>query len=116
MVKYTEDNLEQIHPVSRKLLWLADPKVKRNFIYLPLIGMIVMIGLGIVFPMDSKHQAPWDFFGSWAMIGFVAYSIVVLSAAPLFKLLSRDESYYGEGGLPDPDEPAPNPHHGDGHD
>jgi len=116
MAKYTEDDMEKMHPLSRKLIWLGDPKVKRNFMYLPIIGMIIMIGLGIVFPMDDKHKAPWDFFGSWALIGFFAYSFVVFSAAPLFKLLSRGEDYYGEGSLPDPFEPAPNAHHGDDHD
>jgi len=64
--------------------------------------MIAMIALGIVFP--QAKPAPWDAIpGSWALIGFVAYSFIVLCAKPLTALLARPEDYYGEGGLPDPD-------------
>jgi len=107
------ENMDDIHPLAKPFMFLANPKVVRGFIYLPLIGMIVMIGLGFIFPMDEKHQAPWDFFGSWALIGFVAYSFVVLSAKPLFAMLSRPEDYYGEGGLPDPDVSTEGSHHHD---
>jgi hypothetical protein len=41
--------------------------------------------------------------GSWAIFGFLAYSLIVFAANPLFRLLGRPEDYYGEGGLPDPD-------------
>ncbi len=84
------------HPLARKFLWLADEKVIQNFIWLPIIGLAVTIPLAFVYPFDEGHKAPWDFFASWAIIGFVAYSFVVLSAEPLFRLLSRKENYYGE--------------------
>ena len=87
---------EYIHPLSRKFLWLGDQKVIENFIWLPVIGLAVTIPLALVYPFDDAHKAPWDFFASWAVIGFVAYSFVVLSAEPLFRLLSRKENYYGE--------------------
>ncbi len=95
--------VDDIHPLSRKLLFLGDPKVKRNFIWLPLVGMIICIILGIFHP--QKHPLPGEQYipGSWAIYGFVAYSLIVLSASTLFKILGRDEDYYGEGGLPDPD-------------
>jgi len=50
--------------------------------------------------VPPKHPAPWDFGFSWAVIGFVAYSVVVLSAEPLFRLLARGEDYYAEGEAP----------------
>ncbi len=83
------------HPLSVPFLWLGRKSVQDNFIYIPLAGLIITIALGLVFP--PKHAAPWDFFASWAVIGFVAYSFVVLSAEPLFKFLSRPEDYYGPG-------------------
>lgn len=96
-----EEDLSTVHPAAKPFLWLANPKVERNFIWFPVAGMILMIILGIFFP--QKHPAPWDktFFGfmSWALIGFCAYSFVVLSAEPLFRLLARKESYYGEGSV-----------------
>jgi hypothetical protein len=95
--------LDDIHPVSRYFLFLGKDSVKRNFMWFPLAGMIICIILGIYHP--QKHPLPYEQYipGSWAIWGFVAYSLIVLSANTLFKLLGRDESYYGEGGLPDPD-------------
>lgn len=95
--------MDDIHPVSRYFLFLGKDSVKRNFMWFPLAGMIICIILGIYHP--QKHPLPYEQYipGSWAIWGFVAYSLIVLSANTLFKLLGRDESYYGEGGLPDPD-------------
>lgn len=101
----SEKELEErqnAHPFAVPFLWLGNQKIIDNFIWLPVIGMIVMIALGIVYP--QAKPAPWDVIpGSWALIGFVAYSFIVLCAKPLTKLLARPEDYYGEGGLPDPD-------------
>lgn len=92
---------EGIHPAAKPFLFLVDDKFKRNFLWLPLVGIIITTILGVMHPL--KHPAPWDIIpGSWAVFGFLAYSFIVLMARPLFKLLSREEGYYGEGGLPDP--------------
>lgn len=95
------EDLSQIHPAAVPFLFLGKSSVQRNFIWLPVIGLIITIGLGFVY--HHKHPAPWDFFGSWAVIGFLAYSFVVLSAEPLFRLLSRDEDYYEDGDTFPPD-------------
>lgn len=84
-----------IHPAAKPFLWLGEKRAQNGFIWIPVAGMIVMIVLGYFYP--PEHKAPWDFFfGSWAVIGFFAYSFVVISAEPLFKLLSRPENYYGD--------------------
>lgn len=99
---HTHDNapetLDDIHPVSKKFLWLANPKVKRNFIWFTVAGLVLTVIFGYFVP--TKHPAPWEFgvlyAVSFGVIGFVAYSIVVFSAWPLFRALSRPENYYGE--------------------
>ena len=102
-----ETDLSDIHPAARPFLFLGETKVKRNFLWLPLIGLILSSIFGVIHP--SKYPAPWEKIGdtvipgSWAIFGFLAYSFIVLVAPLLFKLLARDENYYGEGGLPDPD-------------
>lgn len=103
VVENPKAELDDIHPLSKKFLFLGDAKVKKNFIWLPLIGMIICMILGVLHP--QKHPLPIEKFipGSWAIYGFIAYSLIVLSASTLFRLLGRDEDYYGEGGLPDPD-------------
>ncbi len=89
---------DKIHPLSKKLMFLGNQKFIDNFVWLIVIGLVITSVLGLVFPFYEKHKAPWDFFASWALIGGGAYAILVLCADPLFKLLSRDEDYYGEGG------------------
>lgn len=85
----------EAHPMAVPFLWLGNRSVEKNFIFIPLVGLIITSIMGYFYP--PKHLAPWDFFFSWSVIGFVAYSFVVLSAEPLFKFLSRKEDYYGEG-------------------
>ena len=85
----------EAHPLAVPFLWLGNEKVIKNFIFVPLIGLIVFSLLGLKYPLH--HPAKWDFWASYAVIGFVAYSFVVLAAWPLFKLLARPEDYYGEG-------------------
>ncbi len=89
----------EAHPAAVPFLWLGRKKVQKNFIFVPLIGMILFSALGLIYPLH--HKAPWDFFASYSLIGFVAYSFVVLCAWPLFKFLARPENYYGEGGADD---------------
>ena len=84
------------HPMAVPFLWLGKAKVQRNFIFIPFFGMILFSILGYFYPISSP--APWDFWFSYSVIGFVSYSFVVLAAWPLFKLLSRPENYYGEDG------------------
>ena len=95
---YSPEGLAQIHPYAKPFLFLGKESVKRNFIWFPIIGLIIVSIMGFFFP--PKHPAPWDFGFSWAVIGFVAYTVVVLSAEPLFRLLARREDYYDE--LPAP--------------
>lgn len=94
LTKAQKKERTESHPFAVPFLWLGTHKTQKNFIYIPIAGLIITIALGLIF----KHEkpAPWDFFGSWAIIGFVAYSAVVFSAEPLFKLLSRPEDYYGK--------------------
>ena len=84
----------EAHPLAVPFLWLGEEKTIKNFIFVPGLGLVFFSLLGIKFPLH--HPAPWDFFASYTLIGFAAYSFVVLMAWPLFKLLARDENYYGE--------------------
>jgi len=112
----TEAQIEErtnAHPMAVPFLFLGRKSTIKNFMWLPIAGMVICTALGLIYP--QHYEAPWDFFGSWTVIGFFAYSFVVISAGPLFKLLARDEDYYGEGGLPDPDYSTEGSH-GDHHD
>ena len=43
-------NLDDIHPAARPFLFLGKESVKRNFIWFPLLGMIICIILGVFNP------------------------------------------------------------------
>lgn len=107
MTTPNEKNMEGIHPAAKPFLFLGETKVKRNFIWLPLAGLIIASIIGVFHP--QKHPAPFEMIGdmpipgSWAIFGFLAYSFIVFAAPVLFRLLAKLETYYGEGGLPDPD-------------
>ena len=112
--KSSDHHDEHVHPFAKRFLFLGDENFIRSFFWLPVVGLAVTIPLGLVYPFKEGHHAPWDFFASWFFIGFIAYSFVVFSAAPLFKLLARDESYYGEEVVPeDIVEPVVEGHHHD---
>ncbi len=107
MTSPNEKNMEGIHPAAKPFLFLGEAKVKRNFIWIPLAGLIIASIIGVFHP--QKHPAPFEMIGdmpipgSWAIFGFLAYSFIVFAAPVLFRLLAKPETYYGEGGLPDPD-------------
>ncbi len=108
----------EAHPLSVPFLFLGRQTVSDNFIYIPIAGLIITVALGFVFPMAEGHKAPWDSipvigYFAWALIGFIAYSFVVISAGPLFKLLARPEGYYEGETLPDPDVSVEGGHHHD---
>ena len=95
---YTPEEREraEAHPLAVPFLFLGRKRVKDNFIYVALVGLIITILLGFKYPLD--HPVPlYDWVpGSWAVIGFCSYAILVVCAKPLFKLLARPETYYGE--------------------
>ncbi len=99
----SEPAADDIHPAAKPFLFLGTARVKHNFMWVVLAGMIICVVLGLFFP--QKHPLPIEKYipGSWAVFGFLAYSFIVLCAPIIFKALARDEDYYGEGGLPDPD-------------
>lgn len=93
---------EDIHPVGRAFLFLGKSKVRRNFIWIPLVGLLICAILGVFNP--QKHPLPYEEYipGSWAIFGILIFSLAALSANTLFRMFGRAEDYYGEGGLPDP--------------
>ena len=93
-------DLETWHPLSRRFAFLAKPSTRRNFIWLPALVLAAssLAGFWAMSYMREHpdHIAPWDFFASWSLWGFLSYSFVVLMARPLFALLAKPEGFYGD--------------------
>jgi len=95
-------HMDDIHPAARPFLFLGDQEVTRKLIWIPLIGMIICIILGVFYPQSKAFAIEKYIPGSWAIFGFLSFGAIILSANTVFSVLARDEDYYGEGGLPDP--------------
>ena len=77
----------QAHPLAVPFLFLGRKSVQDNFIWLALVGLIITVVLGFIYPL--KHPAPFEKIpASWGWIGFLSYTFLVLCAKPLFNSVS----------------------------
>ena len=85
-----------MHPMSRLLFgWVSSP---RTPMILLILTVVIAIGLVLIDFAVNRHEY-LDFAnanGFYAIWGFAAFALAVLSGWPLGKLLRRDEDYYGE--------------------
>ena len=85
-----------MHPMSRLLFgWVSSP---RTPMVLLVLTLVIALGLVLIDFAVNRHEY-LDFAnanGFYAIWGFVAFALAVLSGWPLGKLLRRDEDYYGE--------------------
>lgn len=86
----------EMHPMSRILFgWVGSPRTP-----LVLLILTVVIAIGLVlfdFAVDRDEYVDMaNANGFYAVWGFAAFALAVLSGWPLGKLLRRDEDYYGE--------------------
>jgi len=89
-------NDDDMHPVSKLLFgWVSSPRTP-----LVILVAVVVISLGLVlFDLSVDRHEYLDFAnanGFYAIWGFAAFALAVLSGWPLGRLLRRDEDYYGE--------------------
>ena len=89
-------NDDDMHPVSRLLFgWVSSPRTP-----IAILILVIVITIGLVL-MDlglDRHEKVdmANANGFYALWGFAAFALAVLSGWPLGKLLRRDEDYYGE--------------------
>ncbi|MEQ3745233.1 MAG: hypothetical protein ABNH53_03235 [Henriciella sp.] len=87
---------DDMHPVSKILFgWVEN---KRTPLALLVVIIVVCVSL---FAVDVFHHRPEylhfaEATGFYALWGFGAFALAVLSGWPLGKLLRRSEDYYGE--------------------
>ena len=87
---------DDMHPVSRLLFgWVDSPRTPFFLLVLVvLISVVLIVADLVVGRHDYFHFA--ESTGFYALWGFGAFALAVLSGWPLGKLLRRDEDYYGE--------------------
>jgi len=89
----TDDNM---HPMSRLLFgWVSSALTP-----MIILVLVIVISVGLVlFDFAVERHEYVDMAnanGFYALWGFAAFGLAVLSGWPLGKLLRRDEDYYGE--------------------
>lgn len=89
---------DRVHPLSRRLKFIEAPGFGRMLMFA--FGAAA-IALALVDVFHHRHHYAFDFEelirGFHGLYGFAAFSFVVIMGWPLRALLSRPESYYGEG-------------------
>lgn len=87
---------EKMHPMAKLIFgWVGSPRTP-----IMLLILVILICAGLVaFDLTVNRHEYLDFAnanGFYAIWGFAAFGLAVLSGWPLGKLLRRDEDYYGE--------------------
>jgi hypothetical protein len=87
---------DDIHPIAKRLRFIEAPGFPRRLMLVLLAGVLLLAGADIV----HHRHAVFSWEGLWgfhALYGFAAFCFVVLMGWPLRALLTRPETYYGEG-------------------
>jgi len=84
-----------VHPLAKPFLGLGDTKVRNR---ISLIILALAAGLLITDFIVHRHEylSLAETRGFYALFGFGAFAIAVLSGWPLGALLRRNEDYYNE--------------------
>jgi hypothetical protein len=87
---------DDMHPLSKVLFgWVDSPRTPTIFLIVVIAICVILFALDVfVDRHDYFHFA--ESTGFYALWGFGAFALAVLSGWPLGKLLRRDEDYYGE--------------------
>lgn len=89
-------NDDDMHPLSKLLFgWVGSP---RTPLIVLLLVLLICAGLVVLDLSVNRHEYVdmANANGFYAIWGFAAFGLAVLSGWPLGKLLRRDEDYYGE--------------------
>lgn len=76
--------------------WLDKPRNVRKIVF-GLYTVCALLLLADLFYVKSAHFFFEDWFGFYALFGFVGSLTLVLTAKELRRLLKRDEDYYDRG-------------------
>ena len=89
----TQQSDDHLPPLGKKFLWADNPdKVSRLITYLA-----VLCGLLFVFDFIIHRHAYFSlegWYGFYGIAGFVAFTLIVVGAKNLRKLIGRGEDYY----------------------
>lgn len=87
---------DDMHPISRALFgWVGIPGIGKILFWAMAAVSAVLIVLDLVIERHS-HFGIEGMTGFYGLVGFAAFTFVVLTGWPLGRFLRRDENYYGD--------------------
>lgn len=84
---------DDIHPVSRRLLWLDKPWARQAPFYVFLVLALALLGLDFIHHRHAE-TAIEAIPGFYVYMGFLGFCLAVLAGWPLRWLLERRPDYY----------------------
>lgn len=89
---------ESVAPLARHFLWVDSKAGVDRFIRGLVYVCVVLFLIDIIWNRYTKvpGEGLWGFY---AIVGFVAFSLIVIGARFLRVFIRRDESFYGDAGV-----------------
>ncbi len=89
------DKPEELHPIGAKLLWIEKPQnITRMIIGLGIFCALLFLAdfTGMRYGHFSAEGIP----GFYGVMGFLAFSFIIISTKYLRMIIGRREDYYGK--------------------
>lgn len=87
------DDPNNLPPLGRWFLWADNPAAVSRLVKI-LAGLCVVLFLLDFVANRYGHFSIEEIYGFYGVAGFVAFTVIVISAKLLRVLIGRDESYY----------------------
>jgi len=105
MANKTKDDPGKYPALGRLLTWVDRPGSATKITY-ALAGLCALLFISDLFYEKHSHFAAEDFFGFYAIYGFVMFTGLILAAKALRVIIKRPEDYYGDKAIDREEYPA----------
>ena len=89
---------DKLTPLARRFIWTDSPE-KVSFAVKCLMGLCVVLFLADFVIHRHSYLSVEAWYGFYSVAGFTAFTMIVLLAKALRKLILRDESYYSSAAV-----------------
>ena len=94
----TSNDHEDLSPLAKRFLWADSSSAVERVIFW--LGVVCVVLFVLDFVIHRHSYAPGEGMpGYYAIVGFVAFTLIVLGASQLRKLILRNETYYSPNSI-----------------
>lgn len=88
-----KDDPASLPPVGRRLLWADNPAAVNRAVTFLMVLCAILFVLDFIIHRHG-HFSIEAIYGFYGIAGFVAFTVIVISAKVLRMIIGRDETYY----------------------